>query len=130
MNKTNKRVDTVMALHDHPKEDYMDCGVPILHEATQGTKAVQFMAKEVVCTTPTHDCAEWARGEPGGWTELTTEGVRVNGRTEFVFRYDEGGDQICTNCGYVRNDRPDVVHDHQHAGRYDGFDSQPAKAGN
>lgn len=128
MNKTGKRVDIVMAIHDHPPDRYTSLGVPVLFKADKGTRAVQFMGKEVVATTPTHDCPDWARDAAEGFTAMKAEAVVTDGgRKEYIYRYDENGDQICTNCGHVRNDSPDVIHDHQHAGRYDGFNSTEAK---
>lgn len=125
MTKTGKRVDVVRAFHNHPSDDYMDCGVPILHTAKKGTRAVSFMAKDVVCTTPTHNCSDWARDSATGFTSMKAESVATDGgEPEYIYRYDESGDQICTNCGHVRNgSQPDTVHDHQHAGRYDGYES-------
>lgn len=128
MNKTGKRVDIVMAIHDHPPEQYMQCGVPILKKAQKGTRAVQFMGKEVTETTPTHDCPDWSRNGVPAMENMEPVAVPDgSGKPEYIYRYDEGGDQICTNCGHVRNDSPDVVHDHQHAGRYDGFNADSAK---
>lgn len=67
------------------------------------------MGKRVEVTQPRHECPDWA-------DDVGEEGA--------IFRYDDRGDQICTNCGYIRNqDTSDVVHDHQHAGRYDGFNT-------
>lgn len=107
MDKTGKKVCTVMAEHKHPKEAYYDSGVPILFEVNKGTKGVKLMGKQIEVNRPRHECPDWAdeTGEDGG-----------------VFKYDRWGDQICQNCGYVRNqDTEDVVADHQHSGRYDGF---------
>ena len=129
MDKRGKRVDVVRAVHDHTvsgfKRRYGHCeathyenGVPVLIDD-------RFMLKRVIEYTPTHDCPDWARDEADDDHMVETESGEIvcvdGGRVEYIYRYDEKGDQVCVNCGDIRNQSPGVVHDHQHAGRYDGF---------
>jgi hypothetical protein len=126
MNKTGKRVDVVKAVSDHPEEKKFDNDVPILFTVQRGTQAAQLMGKQVTATRPRHDCPDWATDDTAAEeTSVTrTAAVTDGGQEGAIFRYDERGDQICTNCGYIRNqDTSETVHDHQHAGRYDGFDT-------
>lgn len=111
MDKTNKRVDVVMAHGNHPDDDYYSSGQPILQTVHQGRRTAKIMGKRVEVTRPIHDCPDHGDADQG------------------IFRYDDRGDQICQSCGYIRNqDTSDVKNDHQHAGRYDGFSSGPAEA--
>lgn len=137
MNTTGKRVDVVRTYNKHTadgikemtgeeKPTHYENGRPILMEVFKGTKQMFVMAKEVVAFTPTHDCPDWARdGDEADLPAESRDGepllVANGGRTEHIYRYDERGDQVCVNCGDIRNQSPHVVHDHQHAGRYDGF---------
>jgi hypothetical protein len=120
MEKTGKRVDVVKAFSDHPEEKFYDSGVPVLLTVRQGTHASQIMGKRIEVTQPRHDCPDWATEDE---IEVTEEKVAADGGDQgAIFRYDERGDQICTNCGYIRNqDTSETVNDHQHSGRYDGF---------
>lgn len=128
MNKEGMRVDVVRAVHDHTvsgfkrrygteEATHYDNGVPVLIDD-------RFMMKQVIEYTPTHDCPDWARDGTDDEMVETDSGEIVavdGGRIEYIYRYDDHGDQVCVNCGDIRNQSPDVVHDHQHAGRYDGF---------
>lgn len=133
MDKTGKRVDVVRAVHDHPskmyglpEEEHIEDEVPYLFEVTVGNSAMHLMGKEVSAETPTHDCPDWARPDlPDDDSIVETEdGKRIavdGGRKEYIYRYDESGDQVCVNCGDIRNQSSETVRDHQHSGRYDGF---------
>lgn len=113
MSKIGKAVDVVRAHEDHPPEKFYHNGVPILLSIDAGTSAVQLIGKDVEAYRPRHDCPDWAN------VSADDEDANEDGA---IFRYDERGDQICTGCGYMRNqETSDTKLDHQHAGRYDGF---------
>jgi hypothetical protein len=136
MTKINKRVEVVRAHYDHPPDKFYANGLPVLLKKPQLDGEVKMcVGKDVQSHTPRHECPEWATGdETPGFESATQESATTDGGTDVktdvtedgaVFRYDSRGDQICTRCGYIRNqDTEDVQRDHQHAGRYDGFSSE------
>jgi hypothetical protein len=128
MTKINKRVEVVRAYKNHPPEKEYDCGIPVLLTKNRGSKSMKVVGKDIEAFVPTHDCPEWATDdEEVGVQSIARQAAETDGgkSEEGIFRYDARGDQICQNCGYIRNqDTDDVVYDHQHAGRYDGYDSE------